>query len=149
MAAPIDFSVADETERDLSPLYVDSDEPWRWGVYFRRAGTWWNLHDDGKVTLKPSTGDIHQPGVGDAIITAPPGEDVLGLTTVGGSLALLTREGDVIRARTEDDVRTVVEVAGPVLRHHELPWIGVQRSPHLVEVIDIATGAVLHDTSTG
>jgi hypothetical protein len=76
VAAPIDFSVADETERDLSPLYVDSDEPWRWGS-------------------------------------------------------------------------TAATVAGPVLRHHELPWIGVQRSPHLVEVIDIATGAVLHRVSTG
>lgn len=73
---------------------------------------------------------------------------MLGLTTVGGRPALLTREGDVIRARTEDDVRTVVEVAGPVLRHYELPWLGVQRSPHLVEVIDIATGSVLHRLST-
>jgi hypothetical protein len=88
------------------------------------------------------------PGVSEAVLTAPPGEDVLGLTTVGGRPALLTREGDVIRARTEGDVRTVVEVAGPVLRHYELPWVGVQRSAHVVEVLDIATGAVLHRVST-
>ena len=64
LRVPIDFSVADEAERDLSPLYLDMDEP------------------------------------------------------------------------------------RPVIQHHEVPWVAVQRSPHLVEVIDIATGAVPHRVST-
>lgn len=70
------------------------------------------------------------------------------MANIGDQPALLTREGDVLRARTPEDVRTVVEFAGPVLRHHELPWVAVQRSPHLIEVLDLATGTVLHRIST-
>lgn len=50
-------------------LIARGDQPdelvlWRCGL---PAGTWWNLHHyGGKVTLKASTGDIHQPGVGEA-----------------------------------------------------------------------------------
>ncbi|SDP04771.1 hypothetical protein SAMN05421507_10571 [Lentzea jiangxiensis] len=35
-----------------------------------------------------------------------------------------------------------------MLRHHELPWVAVQRSAHLVEIVDVATGAVLHRVDT-
>ena len=153
-------------------------------MYFRRAGKWWNLHYyGGKVTLEPSTGDIHQPGswpwhaavygghevlygpgysnaavrdtgwtawgpgLDDTVIPVPSDAEVLGLTKIANQPALLTREGDAVRVRLEQESRTVVE-AGPVLRHYELPWVAVQRSPHLVEVIDLATGAVLHRVST-
>jgi hypothetical protein len=182
---PIDFSVADEAEHDLSPLYLDMDEPWRFGVYFRRAGVWWNLHwDSGRICLHRSTAVVHQPGSSpshtrrdgagqvlfgpdtwfaaphgptwkasrydrqDAFITVPPDEDVLGLTKIGEQPALLTREGAAVRARTPEDVRTVVEFAGPVVRHHELPWVAVQRSARLIEVLDIATGTVLYRVGT-
>ncbi|SFQ98723.1 hypothetical protein SAMN04488564_101686 [Lentzea waywayandensis] len=182
---PIRFSVAAEAKRDLSPLYLDMDEPWRYGVYFRRAGKWWNLHyHGGTITLKQSTGTTHQPGSfpwhakvyggdrsvfgpgyshaerrhgtdwtvtgtgAEQVITVPPGEHVLGLTEVGKQPALLTREGNIVRARRQHDVRTVVEFKGPVIQHYEAPWVAVQRSPHLVEVIDIATGAVLHRLDT-
>jgi len=182
---PIDFSVADETEHDLSPLYLDMDEPWRFGVYFRRAGTWWNLRSSpGHVYLEPSSSMVHQPesfpfhtkldggghvlfGPGasyaaprghtwrvwsyrfeDVFIPVPPDEEVLGLMEIGDRPALLTRVGAVVRARTTDDVRTVVELAGPVVRHYGFPWIAVQRSPWQVEVLDIATGAVLHRVGT-
>lgn len=183
--APIDFNVADEAGHDLSPLYLDMDEPWRFGVYFRRAGAWWNLRwYGGRTSLERSTAVVHQPGawpfhtkidgagqvlfgpdysyaaphgptwkvwgvgLDDTFIPVPPGEDVLGLTKIGDRPALLTREGDAVRARTPEDVRTVVEFAGPVLRHYELPWVAVQRSAHLIEVLDIATGAVLHRVRT-
>ncbi|HEX8865765.1 MAG TPA: hypothetical protein VF821_08920 [Lentzea sp.] len=84
----------------------------------------------------------------DMVIPVPPGEDVLSLTTICGGPALLTRAGDVIRARTPDDVRTVVEFAGPVALHHQLPWVAVQRSPHVVEVLDVATGTVQYRLDT-
>lgn len=192
---PIDFSVADEAEHDLSPLYLDMDEAWRFGVYFRRAGVWWYLQWSAgdHITLARSNAVVHQAGrfhfhtntdgaghslLGadywyaglhrrtgktwwhgstwkawrhsrpDAFITVPPGEDVLGLTQIGDQPALLTREGATVRARTPEGVRTVVEFAGPVVRHHELPWVAVQRSAHLIEVLDIATGTVLHRIGT-
>lgn len=183
LRTPIGFSVTDEAERDLSPLYLDMDEPWRYGVYFRRAGRWWNLrYHGGTVTLAESRATTHQPGRrpwhaevfgGDrslfgpngshgelqgsgwkiwntdgAVIPDPPDEHVLGLTEVEGQPALLTREGEVVRARRQHDVRTVVEFEGPVIRHHGLPWVAVQRSAHLVEVVDVATGAVLHRVDT-
>ncbi|MFS8103429.1 hypothetical protein LFM09_40510 [Lentzea alba] len=91
LRAPIDFSVAEEAERGLSPLYLDLDEPWRFGVRFRRAGQWWALRYD------------------------------------GGSIALVPSHADA---------------------HHEPPWIAVQQSPHLVEILDKATGTVLHRLST-
>ncbi|MCR3751281.1 hypothetical protein [Lentzea californiensis] len=84
----------------------------------------------------------------DTLIPVPPGENVLQLMKIAGGPALLTREGDVVRARTTEAARTVVEFAGPLVPHHELPWVAVQRSPHLVEIIDVATGAVLHRVST-
>ncbi|WP_370961580.1 hypothetical protein [Amycolatopsis sp. cg9] len=185
LRVPIDFSVAEEAGRDLSPLYLDMDEPWRFGVCFRRGGTWWKLRwDSGRISLARSAAVVHQPGFvpfhttvdgagqvllgpdfwyaaqhgptwrawrherPDAFIAVPPAEDVLGMTTIGDRPALLTREGAAVRARTAEDVRTVVEFAGPVTRHHELPWIAVQRSPQLIEVLDIATGAVLHRVGT-
>ncbi|WP_439380755.1 hypothetical protein [Amycolatopsis lexingtonensis] len=180
LRTPIDFSVADEAENDLSPLYLDLDGPWLFGVYFRRAGGWWKLRWHGSISLERSTAVVHEPGSSpghtrvdgagqvlfgadwwfaapqgptwkawrhsreDAFIAVPPGEEVLGLTTFGDQPALVTREGAVIRARTPEDERTVVEFAGPVVRHHQLPWIAVQRSAHLIEVLDIATGTVLH-----
>lgn len=182
---PIDFSVADEAGRDLSPLYLHSVESWDVRVYFRRAGQWWTLRwSPGHVLLEPSTSKLHQPesfpfhtkldGAGrvlfgpdgwtaglrdagwtvwgykgdDRVVPVPPGEDVLGLTEIHEQPALLTRADGVIRARTAEDVRTVVEFDGPVARHYELPWVAVQRSPHLVEIIDVATGAVLHRLDT-
>jgi len=192
---PIDFSVADEAEHDLSPLYLDMDEAWRFGVYFRRAGVWWYLQWSAgdHITLARSNAVVHQAGrwhfhtntdgaghslLGadywyatpqrrtwktwrhgstwkawrhsrpDAFITAPRGEEVLGLTYIGERPALLTREGATVRARTAEDVRTVVEFAGPVVRHDELPWVAVQRSAHLIEILDIATGTVLHRVGT-
>ncbi len=192
---PIDFSVADEAEHDLSPLYLDMDEAWRFGVYFRRAGVWWYLQWSAgdHIILKRSNAVVHQAGrwpfhthtdgggytlLGadswyadppqhtwktwrhgstwkawrhsrpDAFITVPPGEEVLGLTYIGDQPALLTRQGAAVRARTPEDVRTVVEFAGPVVRHDELPWVAVQRSAHLVEILDIATGTVLHRIGT-
>lgn len=185
LRTPIDFNVADEAERDLSPLYINMDESWRFGVYFRRAGRWWTLRSSpGHIYLEPSNSLVHQPesfpfhtkldgggrvlfGPGasyaaprrrtwkvwsyrfdDTFIRVPPGEEVLGLTGISGRPALLTREGGVVRARTPEDVHTVVELAGPVVRHYELPWIAVQRSPWLVEVLHIATGAVLHRVGT-
>ncbi|RKT54519.1 hypothetical protein [Saccharothrix australiensis] len=185
LRVPVDFSVADEAGRDLSPLYLAMDEPWRFGVYFRRAGTWWELHRLGdRTSLERSPAVVHQPGtspfhtttdgagltlagpgcsraardgttwrvwgprLAEASIPVPPGEDVLGLAKLGDRPALVTREGDVVRARTSDGVRTVVESAGPVARHQELPWVAVQRSPRLVEVLDVATGAVLHRVGT-
>lgn len=87
-------------------------------------------------------------GLDDVVIPVPPGEDVLSLTKLATTPALLTRDGDVIRARTPEGAHTVVEFAGPVLPHHGLPWVAVQRSPHLVEVVDVATGAVLHRLDT-
>ena len=185
LRVPIDFSVADEAEHDLSPLYLDMDEFWKFGVYFRRAGEWWKLRwYAGEVSLDRSTAVVHEPGNSpshttvdgagkvlfgprfwhaapqgptwkawgpggdDEIITVPPGETVLSLTKVGHGHALLTREGDTVRARTAEGVRTVVEFDGPVVLHHGLPWVAVQRSAHLVEVIDVATGAVLHRIDT-
>lgn len=178
---PIDFRVARDARRDLSPLYLDMDEPWDFGVYFRRAGQWWRLRRrHGDITLTPSFSRLHQPGSfpfhtvtrgadeavlgpghswavpdgsrwrtrDDTFITAGPDEDVLGLTEIDGGPALLTRAGDLVRARTADGVRTVVEFAGPLVLHHHLPWVAVQRSAHLVEVLDIATGAVLHRLGT-
>jgi hypothetical protein len=97
-------------------------------------------HDDGWVTWGY--------GRDGEVIPVPPAEDVLGLTEFGDRPALLTREGAVVRARTLEDVRTVVEFDGPVLRHYGLPWVAVQRSAYLVEIIDVATGAVLHRVST-
>ncbi|MCS7477684.1 hypothetical protein ACFFQW_26420 [Umezawaea endophytica] len=185
LRVPIDFSVADEAEHDLSPLYLDMDEFWKFGVYFRRAGEWWNLRCHGvEVSLRRSTAVVHEPGRSpghttidgagkvlfgprfwhaapqgstwrvwgpggaDEVIPVPPGETVLSLTEIGDGHALLTREGDTVRARTAEGGRTVVEFDGPVLIHHELPWIAVQRSAHLVEVLDVATGAVLHRVDT-
>ncbi|MFJ1767857.1 hypothetical protein ACIOD2_46575 [Amycolatopsis sp. NPDC088138] len=183
---PIDFHVAEETEHNLSPLYLDMDEPWRFGVYFHRAGVWWYLQWSAgdHITLERSNAVVHQAGrwpfhtntdgaghtlLGadywyaaphgptwkawhhdrhDAFIAVPPGEDVLGLANIGDHPALLTREGATVRARTPDDVRTVVEFAGPVVRHHELPWVAVQRSAHLIEILDIASGTVLHRVGT-
>ncbi|MFI6099505.1 hypothetical protein ACIA8G_28445 [Lentzea sp. NPDC051213] len=182
---PIDFSVADEAERDLSPLYLDMDEPWQFSTYFRRAGTWWRLRwDHGTISLTASTSAVHRPGSfpfhtkhwgapdvllgpghtyaaangptwktwgtewDDTVIPVPPDEDVLGLTKIEGEPALLTREGGVLRARTSENGRTVVDFAGPVIPHHELPWVAVQRSAHLVEVLDVATSAVLHRVGT-
>ncbi|WP_432857334.1 hypothetical protein ACQPXB_44215 [Amycolatopsis sp. CA-161197] len=46
-------------------------------------------------------------------------------------------------------MRTVVGFAGPVVRHYHLPWLAVRRSDHLIEVLDIATGAVLRRAETG
>ncbi|MEQ0558112.1 hypothetical protein ABJI51_03430 [Amycolatopsis sp. NEAU-NG30] len=189
---PIDFSVADEAAHDLSPLYLDMDEMWRFGVYFRRAGVWWYLQWSAgdHITLERSTAVVHQAGrwhfhthtdgaghslLGagswyaaphrrtwrrgstwkawhatspDAFITVPPAEEVLGLNRIGDRPALLTREGATIRARTPEGGHTVAESAGPVVRHHELPWVAVQRSAHLVEIVDIATGTVLHRVGT-
>lgn len=182
---PIDFTVADEAEHDLSPLYLHCVEFWDIRVYFRRAGEWWNLRwSPGHVLLEPSNSKLHQPdrfpfhtkldgaGIGlrgtssgyawdrgtawevtgtdweDTLVPVPPEEEVLHLTKAGGGPVLLTREGSVVRARTRDTVHTVVEFDGPVLLHHGLPWVAVQRSPHLVEVIDVATGAVLHRLDT-
>jgi hypothetical protein len=192
---PIDFSVADEAEHDLSPLYLDMDEAWRFGVYFRRAGVWWYLQWSAgdHITLGRSNAVVHQAGrwpfhtntdgaghslLGadywyahphrhtwkpwwhgstwkawrhsrpDAFITVPPGENVLGLTQIGDQPALLTRNGATVRARTPEGMRTVVEFAGPVVRHHELPWVAVQRSAPLIEILDIATGTVLHSVGT-
>ncbi|GGU31187.1 hypothetical protein [Lentzea flava] len=185
LRVPIGFSVAEEAERDLSPLYLDLDEPWRFGVYFRRAGQWWNLHyRGGDITLEPSRAVLHQPGsvpfhtkidgagrvlfgpdhstaglrdtgwtawgpgLEDTVIPVPSGEQVLALTKIAGRPALLTREGDALRVRLETEARTVVEHAGPVVHHYGLPWVAVQRSAHLVEVLDVATGAVLHRLGT-
>ncbi|WP_372664267.1 hypothetical protein [Amycolatopsis kentuckyensis] len=185
LRTPIEFSVADEAAHDLSPLYLDLDEPWRFGVYFRRAGAWWNLHwESGRTCLHRSNAVVHQPGSSpshtrrdgagevlfgpdwwfataqgptrrawrhdrqDAFIAVPPDEEVLGLTKIGDQPALLTRKGAAVRARAPEEVRTVVEFAGPVVRHHELPWIAVQRSARLIEVLDIATGTVLHRVGT-
>ncbi|MEU3642614.1 hypothetical protein AB0E59_04460 [Lentzea sp. NPDC034063] len=185
LRVPIDFSVADEAGRDLSPLYLHAVECWDYRVYFRRAGLWWRFSwSPGHVTLEPSTSKVHQPesypfhtvldaagvslfapsrntaarrdsgwvtwgfGRDGEIISVPPAEEVLGLTEFDDRPALLTREGAVVRARTLEDVRTVVEFDGPVLRHHGLPWVAVQRSAYLVEIIDVATGAVLHRVST-
>ncbi|MCX2947487.1 hypothetical protein [Lentzea sp. NEAU-D7] len=88
------------------------------------------------------------PGFDDMVIPVPAGEDVVGLTKLADVPALLTREGDSVRARTADNVRTVIEFAGPVSMHDYLPWVAVQRSAHLVEIIDVATGAVLHRVNT-
>ncbi|WP_394621160.1 hypothetical protein JNUCC0626_19330 [Lentzea sp. JNUCC 0626] len=179
---PIDFGV--ETESDLSPLYFDMDEPWDYGVYFRRGATWWTLRWwPSRALLRPSTSKVHHPtsypfhtqldGAGhvlfgphwtygrreagwtawgskgdDVVIPIPPGEDVLGVTEIGDRPVMLTGEGPVIRARTPDTAHTVIEFDGPVARHHQLPWLAVQRSPHLVEIIDIATGDVLHRLDT-
>lgn len=192
LRVPIGFSVADETEHDLSPLYLDMDEMWRFGVYFRRAGQWWNLHYyGGHITLEPSRAHLHGPeshsfharlsGAEGAIygpghsytghhtpapdgweewkvwgtshddplfIRVPPGEDVVSLTKIGDEPALLTRAGDLVQARTRHDVRTVIEFGGPLVLHPHLPWVAVQRSAHLVEVLDVATGAVLHRLDT-
>lgn len=185
LRVPIDFRVAREARHDLSPLYLDMDEPWDFGVYFRRAGQWWRLRrHHGGITLAPSASRLHQPGSfpfhtvthgaddlvlgpghsyavpdgsrwrtwgphwDDTFIIVPPGEDVLSLTKFDGKPALLTREGAVVRARTTDDVRTVAEFAGPLVLHHHLPWVAVQRSAHLVEVLDVASGAVLHRLGT-
>ncbi|MDX8141084.1 hypothetical protein SK854_03110 [Lentzea sp. BCCO 10_0061] len=182
---PIDFSVADEAERDLSPLYLHAVELWDYRVYFRRAGLWWEFSwSPGHVRLEPSNSKVHQPerfpfqtvldgaglslfgpsrrtagrrddgwvtwgyGRDGEVIPVPPAEEVLGLTEFDDRPALLTREGAVVRARTLEDVRTVVEFDGPVLLHHGLPWVAVQRSAYLVEVIEVATGAVLHRVST-
>ncbi|GHH53746.1 hypothetical protein [Lentzea cavernae] len=84
----------------------------------------------------------------DVVIPVTRDEEVMGLTELGDLPALLTREGDVVRVRTANGVRTVAESAGTVNRHHQLPWVAVQRSPHLVEIIDIATGVVLHTLDT-
>ncbi|WP_439656252.1 hypothetical protein ACSHWB_27910 [Lentzea sp. HUAS TT2] len=84
----------------------------------------------------------------DTLIPVPPGEDVLQLVEIAGGPALLTREGDVVRARTREAAHTVTDFAGPLVPHHQLPWVAVQRSPHLVEILDVATGAVLHRLDT-
>lgn len=187
---PIGFSVRDEAEHDLSPLYLHAEEHWDNSVHFRRAGQWWRfLRYSVHTTLEPSPAHVHGPsahpfhtrldgpvsaiygpghsstashgltwgkwerwkvwGVDDPLfIAVPPGEDVVGLTRIGDEPALLTRDGDLVRARTRHDVRTVVEFGGPLVVHHHLPWVAVQRSAHLVEVLDVATGAVLHRLDT-
>ncbi|GAA3665680.1 hypothetical protein GCM10022267_60040 [Lentzea roselyniae] len=98
--------------------------------------------------LRAAGWTVWGPGLDDTVIPVPSGAYVLGLTKVANRPALLTREGGTVRVRLEKESRTVVEFATPVVRHHHLPWIAVQRSAHLVEVLDVATGAVLHRLGT-
>ncbi|GAA2778463.1 hypothetical protein GCM10010452_02210 [Crossiella cryophila] len=103
--------------------------PGSWQAFSRRWPEPWMLRTGG---IEPAAG-----------IAVPPGEQVLRLISLGGTPAFLVRDGDLIRVRDADGVRTVTETSEPVEVHGELPWIAVQRAPHLVEVIDLGTREVI------
>jgi hypothetical protein len=114
LRVPIDFSLAGETEHDLSPLYIDPARRHSGrGFHFRRGRRWWTVRDNaGRVRFEQSDAESYAP-------TAQP----FHYAPAGGLDLSLTK-------------------------HHCLPWVAVQRSPHLVEIINVATGAVLHRVDT-
>ncbi|MBW4716905.1 hypothetical protein [Saccharothrix obliqua] len=92
-------------------------------------GLTWNIHDhacDEEIT-----------------ITTRPHEEVLGLMKPDEIHTLVLRDGDRVIARTRDTSRTVVETDRPVALHLARSWLAVQRSPQLIEVVEVPSGRVV------
>lgn len=119
--APIDFRVADEAERDLSPLYLDMDETWRFGVYLCRAGQWWKLRwYCGDISLEPSTAVLHQPAGGNyhtrfdgaGKVLLGPDHSYAGLRDAGWTVWGVNLDETVIPVPSGADVLGLTKIAG-------------------------------------